>query len=195
MEDLEKYKNIDGTFTSPKNGKTYQSLKSFRSHWFYAGTTNPTSFAERLYDVSCQFCQDQISISNIKKHEQCCYLNPANTTFCKVCGETIKNYRTSKGTCSRSCANVLFRSGKNNGSYKGTHYTQICFNNHKKECIVCGENKIVAVHHNDHNHLNDDPANLIPLCPTHHQYVHSKYKDEIQPIIDRYIDSWLQAVA
>ena len=43
------------------------------------------------------------------------------------------------------------------------------------------------VHHYDENHYNNDPRNLIPLCPTHHQYVHSRYKDEIICTIDEYI--------
>lgn len=25
------------------------------------------------------------------------------------------------------------------------------------------------------------------MCPTHHQYVHSKYASEVQPIIDAYV--------
>ena len=37
---------------------------------------------------------------------------------------------------------------------------------------------------------NNDPANLIPLCPTHHSYVHSRYKDEIQPIIDKFVEEY-----
>lgn len=53
--------------------------------------------------------------------------------------------------------------------------------------MICGEDKIVAVHHYDHNHYNNDPANLVPLCPTHHQYVHSRYKDEVKSIIDDYV--------
>ena len=52
---------------------------------------------------------------------------------------------------------------------------------------MCGEEKIVAVHHYDHDHTNNDIANLVPLCPTHHQYVHSRYIDEVQPFIDAYV--------
>ena len=29
---MEQYKNADGTYTSPKNGKTYKSFKSFNAH-------------------------------------------------------------------------------------------------------------------------------------------------------------------
>ena len=55
-----------------------------------------------------------------------------------------------------------------------------------KRSVVCGEDKIVAVHHYDHNHENNDPKNLIPLCPTHHAYVHSRYANEVLPYIEKY---------
>lgn len=37
--------------------------------------------------------------------------------------------------------------------------------NHK--CAICGEVR-PQVHHIDHNRQNNDPVNLIPLCPNHH---------------------------
>jgi hypothetical protein len=115
---------------------------------------------------------------------------------CPVCDksfETMVNHRNEKTTCSYACSNTYFRSGENNPNWsdevKGEFskkYRTICFRHHKKECVVCGENKIVAVHHYDENHKNNDIENLIPLCPTHHQYVHSKYKDEVIGKIDEY---------
>ena len=192
MQNLESYKNSDGiTYTSPKNGLVYKNLKAIRAHMSYAGTTDTDTFSKRMYKVKCEHCNNEYGISNIKRHEAYCYLNPTNTKLCKVCQQPIKHYKTSKGTCSRSCANTYFKKGSSNGNYKGTQYTTICWEHHKKECIVCGEDKIVAVHHNDHNHKNNDPMNLIPLCPTHHQYCHSKYADEIQPIIDSYTNRGL----
>ena len=145
--------------------------------------------------VACKHCSKETTIGNIGRHEESCYLNPINLQECVVCRTPIKNYKHSKGTCSRSCANKHFRSGENNGNFRGTQYTTICFHHHKKECIVCGEDKIVAVHHNDHNHYNNDPENLIPLCPTHHQYVHSQYVGEVQPIIDAYVEGRRKTVS
>ena len=110
---------------------------------------------------------------------------------CPVCGElfeTKKGHPREKTVCSHSCSNVYFRSGENNGMYKcgkATKYSTICFRHHKKECIICGEDKIVGVHHFDGNNKNHEPDNLIPLCPTHHTYYHSRYKDLVeQKIID-----------
>ena len=110
------------------------------------------------------------------------------TKLCPVCGnkfETKKGIRDEKTTCSYSCSNTFFRSGKQNPNWSDDSYRSTCFQYHKKECIICGENKIVTVHHFDENHKNNSPENLIPLCPTHHQYVHSRFKDEV---IDKIID-------
>ena len=109
---------------------------------------------------------------------------------CPICGTkftTGKDSPREKMTCSHSCANSYFRSGVNNPNWKENSYRTTCFHFHKKECIVCGENKIVEVHHLDENNKNNSPNNLIPLCPTHHQYWHSRYKEEIEQIVIDYI--------
>lgn len=112
---------------------------------------------------------------------------------CPVCNKEFKallGNKREKQTCSYSCANKKFRSGENNGMWKDeseSRYTKICFTHHVKKCVVCDEDKIVAVHHYDHNHENNDPKNLVPLCPTHHNYVHSKYRDLVIDKIDQYV--------
>ena len=184
---MQQYRNTDGTYTSPKNGKTYKSLKAFISHWNYRGTTNPDSFKERLATIGCKFCNKPVLICSIKKHETSCYLSPDNLVKCKVCDAPIKDYLHSKGTCSRSCANKYFRSGEDNGNWSGGHYQTLCFSKHKKECVVCKEAKIVAVHHFNEDHSDDSIENLIPLCPTHHMYMHSKFKIEILHIVEEYV--------
>ena len=191
---MEEYSNKDGTYTSPKNGKTYKSLKAFLSHWHYAGTTDPNAFKNRLYNVQCKFCGDNKGVSNIKKHEDSCYLNSKNLRLCEVCKNPIKNYKESKGTCSYTCSNTFFKHLRNKPE-KHTRYTTLCFANHKKECIVCGENKIVAVHHFNEDHNDNRIENLIPLCPTHHQYMHSRYKCEIINIVEDYIKNFNLRVA
>lgn len=81
----------------------------------------------------------------------------------------------------------MFRTGESNGNWRQDAYQSTCWLFHGKKCIVCDENKIVSVHHINENHYDNRPENLVPLCPTHHQYVHSRYREEIQPIIDKYI--------
>lgn len=119
---------------------------------------------------------------------------------CPVCSTlftTQKGHQREKQTCSYSCSNTFFRSGENNPNWgnfsdgQGRNgYRRIGFNYHKKECVICGENKIVAIHHYDNNHNNNEPVNLVPLCPTHHHYIHSRYKDEVKDKIDEYIKNF-----
>ena len=145
--------------------------------------------------VSCVHCNKETTIGNIKKHEHSCYMNPENIKRCPVCDSVIKNYKTSKGTCSRACANTFFKSGENNGNWKGSQYQTLCFTKHKKECIICKEDKIVAVHHMNEDHEDNRIENLIPLCPTHHQYMHSRYKEEILPKVEEYIEKFKLGLA
>ena len=110
---------------------------------------------------------------------------------CLNCATLFRPMRKTQSTCSVGCANTVYRSGANNGNYNPnkSNYRAICFSVHKKECIICGEDKIVAVHHYDEDHINDTIENLIPLCPTHHQYMHSKYKCLISEQVDTWIDN------
>ena len=82
--------------------------------------------------------------------------------------------------CSRSCANSRQEWWNSNA----TNYKTIALQHWKHECVICGFDKIVAIHHIDENHNNNDPQNLIPLCPNHHEMVHSKYKDEVVPLLE-----------
>lgn len=117
---------------------------------------------------------------------------------CPICEKTFEEregHPREKSTCSHGCANTYFRSGSNHGNWKGENskaygYRRICFKHHKKECIFCGETLIVEVHHNDGNNKNNKPENLIPLCPTHHKYFHSKYRVLVVPKIKEYLKNW-----
>lgn len=120
--------------------------------------------------------------------------------ICPVCQkefETRNSGPKQKKTCSISCSNTFFRSGSKNGNFKdiaeykkrtrnfALKYREICFENHIHACVVCGENKLLDVHHFDGNKFNNSPENLIPICATHHNYLHSIYKDEV---IDKVVD-------
>ena len=139
--------------------------------------------------IECQFCSKQIASTVIKRHEDTCYLNPKNIKNCEVCGKIIINYKEN-ATCSYACSNKKFRSGPDNANWSEDSYRSTCFHHHKKECIICGENNIVQVHHLDENNQNNKPENLIPLCPTHHQYWHSRYKNLIEQQVYDYIKNW-----
>lgn len=120
---------------------------------------------------------------------------------CPICGKifTLRvGAPRNNTTCSSSCANTHFRSGSDHPNWKEARdllgkdaYRRVCFANHEKKCIICGEENIVAVHHYDEDHNNNLPENLVPMCPTHHQYVHSSFKHLVQEKIDTYI-SWFK---
>lgn len=126
---------------------------------------------------------------------------------CPVCGKkfiTQEGHKREKITCSHSCSNTYFRSkennpnwkehdgrGNNNGvrdEYEPKEYRRVCFCYHEKKCIICGESNIVEVHHVDKNGLNNSPDNLIPLCPTHHKYIHSRHKILIEKNVFEYLE-------
>lgn len=122
--------------------------------------------------------------------------NPSNVKHCPVCNKQILSKESQ--TCSYACSNTMFRHGNEGGTQYRTdrelieagRYRDICFRHHEKKCVYCGEDKIVAVHH-----LNDDssdhrPENLIPLCPTHHEYWHSQYRHIVEDAVNEYIRAW-----
>ena len=118
------------------------------------------------------------------------------TVNCPICEkpfERIVGSKRAKTTCSYACSNTFFRSQENNGCFKQNKFRP--WKHHKKKCVVCGETKIVAVHHYDENHNNNVPENIVPLCPTHHQYWHSKYRELVREQIETYHKKFLLGVA
>ena len=45
------------------------------------------------------------------------------------------------------------------------------------------------------DHSDDRIENLVPLCPTHHQYMHSRYKSEILPKVEEYVEKFKLGMA
>lgn len=116
-------------------------------------------------------------------HYKTCENEKCNRTFEWFGRKGTRRYERAR-FCSISCSKT--RNGFWNKNIK--HYQVICFKYHEKKCIICEFDKIVAVHHNDENRENNSPLNLIPLCPNHHEMVHTKkYKKEIQDKIDIWI--------
>lgn len=142
--------------------------------------------------LSCKFCSNLYSKGNIAKHETSCHQNPNNPNIkkCLHCQTNFIPKNKITETCSYACSNSHFRTGVNHGNWKQDSYRSTCFHYHKKECIICLEANIVTVHHLDENHNNNSPENLIPLCPTHHQYWHSRFKYIIEEQVLNYIENW-----
>ena len=116
---------------------------------------------------------------------------------CPVCNkkfETLKGSKEEKTVCSHSCSNTYFRSGENNPNYKDgfdgdKKYRKICFSHRPKKCCICEFDHIVEVHHVDCNKQNNDPNNLVPICPNHHRMFHSKYRHLVSNLIEEYINN------
>lgn len=118
----------------------------------------------------------------------------------------IKGSKSGLVFCNKSCAvsynNTVCRRGEDHpnfkraeeaGSNNSNHYRLICFTYHEKKCVVCDERVIVEAHHLDGNHDNNDPSNLIPLCPTHHKYWHSRHRSLIEAKVLEYREQFLEA--
>lgn len=107
------------------------------------------------------------------------------TKVCPVCNNSFTRKKSEESTtCGYSCSNVYFKELRHP---EPTNYRTICFRFHEKECIICGEANIVEVHHLDEDHTNNDKRNLVPLCPTHHAYWHSRYKYLIETKVLEYV--------
>jgi len=124
-----------------------------------------------------------------------------HTKICKTCNKeyiwhgrrNTKAFEASK-FCSRRCANNRqsvwdnkISEGETDG--KWIRYRAVAFNNHGKRCIVCNFDKVIEVHHLDHNRSNNSKENLVPLCPNHHMMIHrSDYSEEVLSNIKNYIN-------
>lgn len=139
--------------------------------------------------VNCQYCTKELTEVFAAKHEAVCYLNPSNIVPCQVCGKPLQ--KKVLKTC-KKCTNTYYRSGTNNPNWKQDRYVTTCFLHHKKECVVCGESNVIDVHHLDEDRNNNEPRNLIPLCPTHHRYWHSQFRHLIESKIQEYLRTWVE---
>lgn len=171
----------------------YKELKNLSDEDMLELCDNFTSASDYLRSIGMSNNGRYVNLLNTKRRELELEWKLAEYRIteqvCPVCSVKFKPGSRKQTTCSYACSNTYFRSGKNNGQYihgnnvKGAEpveYRRLCFSVHPKECIICGEDKVVAVHHYDENHENNDIENLVPMCPTHHQYMHSKYKNLIQ---------------
>ena len=91
--------------------------------------------------------------------------------------------------CSRKCSNSVGGKAKSSKYHydEVANYTTVAWRHHERKCLVCEEMNVVAVHHMNENHNDNRPENLVPLCPTHHQYMHSKHKYLIESKVLVYV--------
>jgi 5-methylcytosine-specific restriction endonuclease McrA len=66
------------------------------------------------------------------------------------------------------------------------------FRHHSRACVVCGEDRVLDVHHLNYEELDHSEENIVPLCPTHHRYIHSHWPEETLAKIADYLEKWRQ---
>ena len=74
--------------------------------------------------------------------------------------------------------------------YGVTSYTAIARRFYKQECAVCGFDEVIDVHHIDCDRDNNNPDNLIYLCPNHHALLHRKNDTEVLNVITGHGTAW-----
>lgn len=92
---------------------------------------------------------------------------------CKRCHREMVLH--AKGLCD-GCYNSVFHIEAVK-DYNRRKYHNIDTETYKKvtkECVICGFDKIVELHHLDHNHKNNSKENLIGICPNHHKMIHNR---------------------
>lgn len=126
------------------------------------------------------------------------------TVTCALCGKS-KDIQESKYIDSKNKIFFCSRKCKDKGQkleagltdiqpdHYGTghsNYRSRCFSRHQHKCCVCGESLIVEVHHLDRDRNNSNINNLVPLCPTHHAYMHSVHKKLIEDKVLEYMSNF-----
>lgn len=117
-----------------------------------------------------------------KEHLKIC--ENCNNNFVWVGRENTKSYISAK-FCSRSCSNSVGGRAKAK-KYGISQYYTIASKFYEKKCAVCGEDRVVDVHHIDENRNNNDPSNLIFLCPNHHALWHRNKDIEVKLVIENW---------
>jgi 5-methylcytosine-specific restriction endonuclease McrA len=105
---------------------------------------------------------------------------PMKVNICLNCNKEFKTENSARPqyTCSRSCANTYFRTGKHNPLWKsgiGSYRTN-ALKFYGSKCMICGIDNIAVlqVHHKDKNRYNNEVSNLQILCANCHLLVHQE---------------------
>jgi hypothetical protein len=102
---------------------------------------------------------------------------------CKRCKRKMPLH--AKGLCA-GCYNYVFHLDKNKAYvHRKSHNVDLkTYRKTTKECVICGFDKIVDLHHLDANKTNNSSKNLIGLCPNHHRMIHNqKFRNDLFQIL------------
>ena len=86
-----------------------------------------------------------------------------------------------------SCYNIVYHSEtKAYNQRKSNKITISTYKRLTKECVICGFDKIVEIHHMDFNKNNNEETNLVGLCPNHRRMARIfRYRAEIYEILEK----------
>lgn len=103
--------------------------------------------------------------------------------ICKHCGR--ERPHKAKGMCDSCHVKVYHYDRIKNHNYKKVHnISPELYKKVTQQCIVCGFDKAVDLHHLDKNRKNNSEKNLIGLCPNHHKMIHNyKYSQEVVDVL------------
>ena len=120
--------------------------------------------------VECERCKRIMLVTQKRRHDAACVRRHS----CKQCGALSKN----ANFCSQSCSASFNNSAKKIGfsAWRRKHaivatptYADVCLQYWPAVCAICGWELCIEIHHIDRDRKNNDPQNLIPLCPNHHK--------------------------
>lgn len=103
--------------------------------------------------------------------------------ICKRCGREI--FHHAKGLCG-GCYNFVFHIERvKDYNYKRKYGIDLdIYKKVTKRCVICGFDKIVDLHHLDHNQKNNTEKNLVGLCPNHHKMIHDfRFRREMRDLL------------
>lgn len=137
----------------------------------------------------CKNCKKEKKISLSGKTEglcKVCYkklLWKPKLIICKRCNREMPLH--AKGMCN-GCYNSVFHIDKvkMHNAKRYHNIDPLLYKEIIKECVICGFDKIVELHHVDKNHKNNTRENLTGLCPNHHKMIHHRnHRKEIYNIL------------
>lgn len=147
------------------NPKKFESYKNIKVKAKQRATENLGNL--KYFQVLCQSCNKSFTVREREKQFP----------------------KKEKYFCSRSCSNSTGGKAKANKYHYDeiATYSTVAWRHHQRKCLVCGEERVVAAHHLNEVHSDNRPENLVPLCPTHHMYMHSKHKVVIEHLVNEYV--------
>ncbi len=92
---------------------------------------------------------------------------------CKRCQRDLPHH--SRGLCAACYSSIFHIDSIKSANYKKWYNLDLeTYKKITKECLLCGFDKIVELHHLDRDTKNSNKKNLIGLCPNHHKMLHNR---------------------